>query len=178
MADVEAARAEGREEGRRHAGAEATAALDAIGAALADRVADRARDLGEAERGATRLVRDVLARLVPSVRRAGIERVADLVRDALPLAIGSPHLRIALAGAAADRHGSALAELAETIDPTITVDVIVDPGLAAGAARVEWRGGHAEMDPAQALERLGAALDHALFGEEADADGRGDEGRP
>ncbi|MGD9862222.1 MAG: hypothetical protein AB7S99_03320 [Pseudodonghicola sp.] len=163
----ETAFARGRDEGAAAARVEAETALSARIAAALEALQGRFDDLlgqdevrrGELERDVLDLLADAGARIAPEFLAAySADLALARIRDGLRMASGSSRLSIRLSPGIAAAIGAEVAALGQGRGAGAPPEVIADPALADGEARLDWD--HGGMS--YSLDQVCAALLEAL----------------
>lgn len=168
LADARAAAlAEGRAAGAAAAQAEAEAAqqariaesLVAIRSQLSDLLGQDAARRREMERDLIDLLRDVGERVVPELLQAYSPDLAlARIRAGFRMASGSPRLAIRVSPATEAAIGAEIADLTGVSAAGHRSEIVADPALRDGEARLEWENGFLDYS----LDRVCAELLDAL----------------
>ncbi len=131
-------------------------ALSAIREFLADLTQQDEARRREIEAEMTELVLGIGERIVPEVMaNCAIDQVTARIRAGLRMAAGGGGITIRVAPAIRDQVTERLPESGGAGNDRLPVDILTDPALPEGAARLEWRNGFMEYD-------LGRACDEVL----------------
>lgn len=122
-----------------------TEALDALSPQIGELIGAGDRHRGALEGQAVGFVLAVFEQVFPEFRsQRALDRVAEQVRHAVGLALGSASLRIFLSEAAAPGLAPMLESAARAQGFEARIEIGADAGLADGDVRVEWDNGFME----------------------------------
>jgi flagellar assembly protein FliH len=82
----------------------------------------------------------------------------ELVREALEMAVGAPHIKISLHPADFDTLGSQIQRITQEIARTAQAEIVSDETVTAGGCRLETRHGMIDQQIDSQLERITAEL--------------------
>lgn len=110
------------------------------------------------EQTAVHLAAKIAERIIRRELKSTPQITVDLVRDALELAAGSPHLKIALHPDDFDALGEQTGRLIKEIGRASEAEIVPDISVSLGGCRVETRQGLIDQQIETQLERIIAEL--------------------
>jgi flagellar assembly protein FliH len=110
------------------------------------------------EQTAVRLSGKIAERVIRRELKQTPQITVDLVREALEMAGGAPHLKIALNPADFETLGGQVDRLTKEIARTSNAEIVADETVSAGGCRIETRHGMIDQQVETQLERITAEL--------------------
>jgi flagellar assembly protein FliH len=170
-AELDAARAEGREQGRVDAIAEIAAQIETRAADtllsldhnVAALLAERARIADDTESQALALVRIVLQKAVPALcRKDPAAEIEALVVRCLAETLDEPRLVLRVSDQLFDTMQGRIEAMTQANGYAGKFVLLADAALADGDARVEWADGGAERDTASLVAEIDGILSRTV----------------